>query len=99
MKKLSFFFKALVVLDPKNAYDAQTLAAIYLQMGDAEETIPTLNTALALDPTHEPTLLNKAKALLTQGSKKEAFEILPLLTKSKDPLIADDASALLLAYS
>lgn len=96
--KALIFFEGLVVLDPNNLYDTQTLGALYLQMGKKEKALSMLNQALALDPHHEPTLLNKVKALLLNGNKEEAISLARTLEKSQDPTIAGDASALILGY-
>lgn len=97
--KAERFFQVLVLLDPHNAYDNQTLGALYLQQGKEEQCLEKLNIALSIEPFHEPSLLNKAKALLLLRKKEEAFVILRPLEKSLDSHIANDASALLLAYS
>lgn len=93
------FFAALEVLDPKNLYDKQTLGAINLQLGNNEKALDLLNEALKMDPTDEQTLLNKTKALLMLGKKSDAFAIAKRLQKSADPILSNDAMALLLAYS
>ena len=98
-QKALLFFKALVILDPTSVYDAQTLGALYLQSGEDEKALTALDQALKLDPTHEPSLLNKAKALLTVNRKLEAVQLIKELKKSKDSTIADDATALIYAYS
>lgn len=96
--KASIFFEGLVALDPRNAYDNQTLGAIYLQMGKKEKALATLNRALSIDPQHEPTLLNKLKTLFLLGQKEEALSLARTLQKSADPSISGDVNALLLAY-
>lgn len=93
------YFKALVILNPDNVYDLQTLGALHLQLGENEEALIHLNKALELDPSHEPTKLNKIKAQLLTGKKEEAFALARQLEKSPDLTIASDASALILAYS
>ncbi len=98
-QKALLFFEALHLLGPKNAYDAQTLGALYVQIGENQKAIKTLNAALDLDPSHEPTLLNKAKTLFSVNERAEALEIVRLLVNSSDPAIAGDASALLFAYT
>lgn len=98
-EKALLFFKTLLIVDASSAYDAQTLGALYLQMGKKEEALHALNHALKLDPVHEPTLLNKTKTLLMLDKKNEAFEIARQLQHSKDTAIANDASALVEAYS
>ena len=98
-QKAHTFFQALVVLDPENAYDAQTLGAIHLQMGDGHQALKTLDQALHLEPNHEPSLLNKAKALLITNQRAAAMVLAHRLEKSTDPTIAGDASALIFAYT
>ena len=98
-QKALLFFEALVVLDPESAYDAQTLGALYLQMGNGGKALKFLNQALTIDPVHEPTLLNKAKALLSTNQRAEALPLVKKLEKSLDPAIAGDAIALVSAYA
>lgn len=97
--KALLIFEALVLLKQKNAYDHQTLGTLYLQIGEREKALEWLNRALAIDPIHEPTLLNKAKALLLLKRKGEAFVLLSQLEKSPLSFIAGDATALRLCYS
>ena len=87
-----------MILDPISVYDIQTLGALHLQMGEGEKALKSLNQALELDATHEPTLLNKVKALLTLDRQTEALALAPALEKSEDSTIANDASALITAY-
>jgi len=96
--KALIFFEALVVIDPTSIYDNQTLGALYLQLGKGKKALSRLDQALALDPMHEPTQINKVKALLMLGQKVEAMELAETLKTSEDSTIANDASALLLAY-
>ncbi|MFZ0565630.1 MAG: tetratricopeptide repeat protein [Chlamydiales bacterium] len=97
--KALIFFEALVILDPRSVYDIQTLGALYLQLGKEEKALKQINQALDLEPTHEPTLINKVKALLTLNRANEALIIARNLEHSKDPTIANEASALISAYS
>lgn len=97
--KALLFFQTLVIVDPKSSYDSQTLGALYLQMGEKEKALKSLNQALQLQPSHEPTLLNKAKTLLLLDRKEEAFIIARNLLTSQDPSISGDASAIIAAYS
>jgi predicted Zn-dependent protease len=97
-QKALLFFQALVILDPENAYDAQTLGAIHLQMGDGPKALQILDKALRLEPGHEPSLLNKAKALLISNQRRAAIELAFQLERSLDPAIAGDASALVFSY-
>ena len=98
-QKALLFYEALVILDPSSDYDAQTLGALYLHLGEHAKAIPILEQALKLDPTHEPSLLNKAKALLMANRKFEALEIIKQLEKSADSAISGDAAALIYAYT
>ncbi len=63
-QKALLFFEALILLDPKSAYDHQTLGALYLQMNQNDKALRTLNRALEIDPSNEPALLNKPKHFL-----------------------------------
>ncbi len=93
------FFEALVVLNPQNGYDLQTLGALYLELGRNLLALTYIERALKVDPTHFPTLLNRAKALFVLGYRKQALAQAKNLQQSPDPSIAGGASALLLAYS
>ncbi len=92
-------FEALVILAPEGAYDWQTLGALYLETGDNLKALSTIEKALKLDPVHEPTLLNRAKALFSLGYKRQALAQAKTLEVAPDRKIAEAASALLLAYS
>ena len=91
-------FEALVVLEPNSSYDAQTLGALYLQLGQWEKAYKSLERALILDADHSPTLLNLCKALFMLGRKQEALKLAKLLSREKDSQISNVAKALLLAY-
>jgi tetratricopeptide (TPR) repeat protein len=93
------FFEALSVLSPKSAYDLQTLGALYLQKGNNLMALNYLEKALKVDPEHEATLLNKTKALLALGYKKQGLLQARLLEKSKHNDIANQATALVMAYT
>lgn len=98
-EKALLFFEALMALDPASTYDIQTCGAIYLQLGNKEKALNLFNQSLTLEPEHELTLLNKAKALLLLQQKTEAFQLLDKLEKSVKVTIANDATALKMAYS
>ncbi|MCP5469497.1 MAG: type III secretion chaperone [Chlamydiales bacterium] len=98
-EKARLFFEALLILDPKCIFDRQTLGAIYLQVGENEKALYQLEKALSMDPSHQPTLMNKAKALLMLGKKQEALDIIQILKKSDDAKLANDATALLMAHA
>ena len=93
------FFEALVVLDPTSAYDLQTLGALFLQKGNNLMALNYIEKALRLDPLHLPTLLNRTKALFALGYKRQGLLQAKSLQKNNDPEIANQAEALILAYS
>lgn len=93
------FFEALIVLDPNNAYDLQTLGALHLQKGNNLLALNYLEKATKLDPTHAPTLLNRSKALFALGYKKQALMQAKALEKNGEESIANQATALVLAHS
>ena len=89
--KALIYFKSLVILDPKSIYDFQMLGALYLQRNEEAKALPMLNQALELDPTHEPTQLNRVG--------EEIKKVAAALEKSKNRVIADDATAVIMAHS
>ncbi|MBS0649982.1 MAG: type III secretion chaperone [Verrucomicrobia bacterium] len=93
------FFEALVILDPNSAYDLQTLGALFLQRGNNLMALNYIEKALRLDPAHVPTLLNRTKALFALGYKKQGLMQARSLQKNPNEEIANQAQALILAYS
>ena len=93
------FFEVLLILDGDSSFDRQTLGALYLQMNDNEKAVEQLNKALEVLPDHEPTRLNKAKALFMLNRKEEALQIVTELMKSTDTILANDAEALIMAHT
>ncbi|MDX8430294.1 MAG: tetratricopeptide repeat protein [Candidatus Algichlamydia australiensis] len=93
------FFEALIVLHPDSAYDHQTLGALYLQMGDNMAALKTLERALELDPNHVPTQLNRVKTLFSLGYRDQALQAASALSQNEDTSVANQASALIEAYS
>ena len=93
------FFEVLAILPNENVYDLQTLGGIYLQVGNNLSALNFLEKALAMDPSHGPTLLNRTKALFLLGYKKQALSQASKLERSSDSYIADQARALTVAYS
>jgi tetratricopeptide (TPR) repeat protein len=91
------FFEALVILSPANAYDLQTLGALYLQKNNNLMALNYIERALKIDPSHFPTLLNRTKALFALGYKNQAIAQARKLLASADQEIANQASALILA--
>ena len=93
------FFEALAVLSPGNAYDLQTLGALYLQGGNNLMALNYIEKSLKLEPHHPSTLLNRTKALFALGYKKQALSQAKALQTHTDEQIANQATALILAYS
>lgn len=92
------FFEALNVLDDESEYDTQTLGALYLQMGNNLAALNYIEKALKMNPEHHPTLLNRAKALFQLGYKHQALDQAHALEQSANTYVANQASALILAY-
>ncbi len=92
------FFETLCMLLPDSAYDLQTLGALHLQVGNHLESLQILEKAIKVDPSHAPTLLNRAKVLFALGYKQQALAQTRALEHHIDPEIANLAQALLLAY-
>jgi tetratricopeptide (TPR) repeat protein len=93
------FFEALIVLNPENSYDLQTLGALYLEKNNNLMALNYIEKALKVEPGHLPTLLNRTKALFALGYKRQAMAQARYLQNSPEETIADQASALILAYS
>lgn len=93
------FFEALTVLDPDSSYDAQTLGALHLQMGNAAKALKWLDRALKLEADHGPTLLNLCKALFMLGKKEEGLKLANILKNEPNLAISNAAKALILAHS
>ncbi len=92
------FFEALNILSPNSPYDKQTLGAIYLEMGDYLKALTYIDMALLLDPKHEETLLNRAKALFLLGYTAQGRTLASQLTFAKNTTVKNKAEALILAY-
>jgi tetratricopeptide (TPR) repeat protein len=93
------FFEALAILDPESAYDAQTLGAIYLELGQPTIALRHFDKALKLDGDHTPTLINLTKAFFILGKKEEALKLANILKNENDVAISNVAKALILAFS
>lgn len=91
-------FEALSLLDPESAYDAQTLGALYVQLGNPAKAIKAFDRALKLEADHAPTLLNLAKALFMLGKKDEGLKLCNILKNEQNPQISNIAKALVMAY-
>ncbi len=58
------------------------LAAVYQQLGNTENALAALDTALRIDAGHEPALYDKARLLQTQGRLDQAEKLYLQLTSS-----------------
>src|SRR5689334_2279896 len=67
------FFDALAVLENPTPYDLQTLGALHLQLGNGSKALDYLDQALQSEPANPQTLLNRAKALLMLGYKRQGL--------------------------
>lgn len=93
------FFEALTVLDPENAYDSQTLGALFLQIGEPKKALKWLDHALKIEDDHGPTLLNLCKALFMLNKKEEGLKLANILKNEPNNMISNVAKALILAHS
>ena len=92
-------FETLCLISKDEAYDFQTLGALYLQLNKPKEAIGCCETALKLEAEHSPTLLNLAKAFFMLGRKAEGLKVAEILSHEIDLSISNPAKALILAYS
>lgn len=92
------FFEALTVVVPESAYDAQTLGALYLQLGQPNKALSCFDKALKLEADHAPTLLNLAKAFFMLGKTQEGLKLANILKDESNLSISNSAKALILAY-
>jgi tetratricopeptide (TPR) repeat protein len=92
-------FEALSVMNQDNAYDAQTLGALYLQLNNPVKALKSFDKALKLDADHAPTLLNVTKALFMVGKIDEGLKLANILKNEHNANISNVAKALILAYS
>ncbi|OGN59745.1 MAG: hypothetical protein A3F40_03960 [Chlamydiae bacterium RIFCSPHIGHO2_12_FULL_27_8] len=93
------YFKALIIIDPKNIYDLQTLGSIYLEKGKYLEALKFLDKSLKINPQNDMALLNKARALFAIGYRREGLEAANILQKKNNVKVASQAQALIKAYS
>lgn len=92
-------FEALSVMNQDNAYDAQTLGALYLQLNNPVKALKSFDKALKLDADHAPTLLNVTKALFMVGKVDEGLKLANILKNEPNGAISNVAKALILAYT
>ncbi|NGX28303.1 MAG: hypothetical protein K940chlam1_00478 [Candidatus Anoxychlamydiales bacterium] len=92
------FFNTLLILDPKNSYDLQTLGALYLQKGKYLEALEHLDEVIKIEPTNPLVLLNKARALLSLGYRREGIDQARIVATNKDKKLSSQAMALISAY-
>jgi len=87
------FFETLTILNPKNAYDWQTLGSIYLETKKQEKALPCFEEALKIDPDYFLAQLNQAKALVALDPAK-AYQLADSLRSCSDPTVAEHAKML-----
>lgn len=92
------FFEALNMLKPNHDYYLQILGALYLEAKKPKKALEYLDASLKITPNHLPTLLNKVKAFLSIGHKRQALILAKRLKTFNDPFISSQASAIILAY-
>lgn len=93
------FFEALIILDPESSYDAQTLGALYLEVGNPGKALLQFDRALKLEADHAPTLLNLCKAFFMLGRVEEGLKLAHILKGNSDAKASSISRALILAYS
>lgn len=93
------FFEALVIFNPDEAYDHQTLGALYIEIGMPAKALKVLDRALQIEGDHAPTLLNLTKAFFMLGKVEEGLRLANILKNEPSPSISNMAQALILAYS
>ncbi len=93
------FFEALISFNESTAYDLQTLGGLYLETGQNLHALSTIEQALKIEPQHPQTLLNRAKALFALGYRRQAIAQTKMLASHSDTTVANQASALLLAFT
>lgn len=91
------FFDAITVLAPPTTYDLQTIGALHLQLGNAAKALDHLDRALKQDPSHIPTQLNRAKALLSSGQQQQGIAQARAIERQKNKDLAAQATALILS--
>ena len=91
-------FEGLLVLSEDNPYDLKTLGALHLQVGNPLLALQYLDKSLKKDPSDLQVQLNRTKALLTLGYRKQGISEARRLSYSSDETIAKSARALLLAF-
>lgn len=92
------YFEALTAIDPSNIFDLETLGAIYLQLGNGLQALDIIDKSFKMEAPSLETKLNRAKALFLLGYRRQGLLQAMELTQCEDPQIADQASALILAY-
>ena len=96
---LKFFENLVKVPSNPNVYDVQTLGALYLELSNNVAALHFLEKALGLEPNHEPTLLNRAKALFVLGYKRQGLSQLDLLKESENDKVRNQALAMSMSYT
>ena len=67
-------FEGLAAVAPATAYFHASLGALWLRLGDAQQAISYLNTALGIDAQDMAALINRGEAHLLLGNYEEAMK-------------------------
>ncbi len=92
------FFKALLILNPKNTYDQYMVGALYLEKGKYLKALEHLDEVLKIEPNNYLVLLNKAKTLFSLGYRAQAIAIAKMISNCPDKTLSSQALALMKAY-
>lgn len=92
------FYEALQVLGSEEAYDCQTLGALYVELNQPSRALRYLDKALKMEGDHTPTLLNLTKAFFMLGKREDGLRLCRILKEDPLPNVANIAKAMLLAY-
>ncbi len=82
-EEAAVLFQGLIVVDEKNAYCWNGLAACHLARGDVARALEVLNELLRLTPGDAQGRARRCEALLRLGRLGEAFEDLEWLRQSR----------------
>lgn len=91
-------FEGLLAVSNDDPYDLKTLGALHLQIGNPLVALQYFDKSLKKEPKDLQTQLNRTKALFILGYRKQGIAEAKKLVASDDPLVAKNASALILAF-
>jgi tetratricopeptide (TPR) repeat protein len=94
----TLFFESLLILNNEQSYDLKTLGALYLQQGDNVKALDLLDKALKKEKDFFA-MLNRAKALLGLGYKKQALIQAQAIVNCEEKNISSQAAAIIEQYT